>query len=64
MARLIRLARYSRDLGINTVAINPNIHPDYPEDAPDKMIKKIEDLGIGFPYLVDETQKTAGAFKA
>ncbi len=62
--RLIRLARYFKDLGINTVAINPNINPDYPEDAPDKMLEKIESLGIGFPYLVDETQKTATAFNA
>lgn len=62
--RLIKLARYARDLGINTVAINPNIHPDYPEDAPEKMIEKGVKLGIEFPYLVDETQQVAKAFKA
>ncbi len=62
--RLIKLARYAKDLGINTVAINPNIHPDYPEDAPEKMIEKIIKLGIEFPYLVDETQQVAKAFKA
>lgn len=62
--RLIKLAGYARDLGINTVAINPNIHPDYPEDAPEKMIEKMVKLGIEFPYLVDETQQTAKAFKA
>lgn len=62
--RLIKLARYARDLGINTVAINPNIHPDYPEDTSEKMIEKGVKLGIEFPYLVDETQQTAKAFKA
>ena len=62
--RLIRLAKHARALGINTVAINPNIHPNYPDDAPDKMILKIKELGIDFPYLVDETQKTAKDFKA
>ena len=62
--RLIKLARYARDLGINTVAINPNIHPDYLEDAPEKMIEKGVKLGIEFPYLVDETQQVAKAFKA
>ena len=41
---------------INTVAINPNINPNYPDDAPDKMIQKIQELGIDFPYLVDETR--------
>ncbi|OHC03614.1 MAG: peroxiredoxin [Planctomycetes bacterium RIFCSPHIGHO2_12_39_6] len=62
--RLIKLARYARDLGINTVAINPNLHPDYPEDAPEKMLEKMVKLGIEFPYLVDETQQIAKAFKA
>ncbi len=62
--RLVRLAEYFKELGINTVAINPNINPDYPEDSPDKMIEKIEELGIEFPYLVDETQDTARRFKA
>ncbi|MFQ5975476.1 MAG: thioredoxin family protein [Candidatus Hydrothermarchaeales archaeon] len=62
--RLIKLAGYSKDLGIKTVTINPNINPDYPEDAPENMIKKIKDLGIEFPYLVDETQGTARSFKA
>ncbi len=62
--RQIRLARLARDLGINTVAINPNIHPDYPEDAPEWMREKIDELGIDFPYLVDEKQETAKEFKA
>lgn len=62
--RLIRLARFAAGLYINTVAINSNIHPDYPDDAPEKMTQKIKDLGIDFPYLVDETQDTARAFKA
>lgn len=62
--RLIKLADYAKTLGINTVAINPNIHPNYPDDAPEKMIEKIKEWGIKFPYLVDETQNTARAFKA
>ena len=62
--RVIRLAQLGKELGINTVAINPNIHPGFPEDAPPKMIKMIKDLKIFFPYLVDETQETARAFKA
>jgi peroxiredoxin len=62
--RLIRLAQYAKGMRINTVAINPNINPDYPEDSPQEMKKKIKELGIDFPYLVDETQETAKAFKA
>ena len=62
--RFIRLAQYAQTIGINTVAINPNINPDYPEDAPDQMVEKIEEWGISFPYLVDEGQNVARAFKA
>ncbi len=62
--RLIRLAKYAQGMRINTVAINPNIHPKYPDDSPENMKKKIKELGIEFPYLVDETQETAKAFRA
>ncbi|PIP84380.1 MAG: thioredoxin family protein [Elusimicrobia bacterium CG_4_9_14_3_um_filter_62_55] len=62
--RLIAHARDFKTLGVETVAINPNIHPGYPEDAPAAMIGKISEWGIPFPYLVDETQETAKAFKA
>lgn len=62
--RLIQLAEQAKNLGINTVGINPNIHPNYPQDAPDEMTKKINEWGIGFPYLVDESQQVAKDFKA
>ena len=62
--RLIRLSEYAKGLGINTIGINPNIHPDYPEDASDKMKEKIKEWEIGFPYLADDTQKIADTFKA
>ncbi len=62
--RVIRLSQYAKELGINTVAINPNIHPNYPEDAPEKMVEKIKEWNIPFPYLIDETQEVAKSFKA
>lgn len=62
--RFIRLAKHARQLGINTAAINPNINPDYPDDAPEKMVQKIKEWGIDFPYLVDESQNVAREFKA
>lgn len=62
--RLIRLAAEAREMGIATVGINPNIHPSYPEDAPEKMKLKIKEWSIPFPYLVDETQAVARAFDA
>ena len=62
--RLIRYAAYAKGMRINAVAINPNINPDFPDDSPAEMTKKIKEWGINFPYLVDETQDTARAFKA
>src|SRR3990167_365367 len=62
--RLIRLAKYAKNMKINTIAINPNINPSYPDDSPPKMTEKIKELGIEFPYLVDESQEVARQFKA
>ena len=62
--RFIRVSVYAQEIGINTVVINPNINPDYPEDAPDQMVRKIKEWGIEFPYLVDDKQDAARAFKA
>jgi len=54
--RLITVADFAKKLDITTVAINPNIHPNYPEDSPSHMVDKIEEMGIDFPYLIDEHQ--------
>ena len=62
--RLIRLsAQYQQD-GVNTVAINPNINPDYPQDSPDCMLDLINERHIPFPYLIDEGQHVARAYQA
>ncbi len=62
--RIVQLAKEAQTLGIKTVGINPNIHPSYPEDRPEKMIEKIAEWGIPFPYLVDEDQTVAKAYQA
>ncbi len=62
--RVIRLGSYAKGMRVNTIAINPNINPDFPDDSPAKMIDKIKELGIEFPYLVDESQDVARAFRA
>ena len=62
--RYIQLAKYARSKKINTIAVNPNINPGYPDDSPPNMLKKIKEWGIDFPYLVDEAQEVAKKFKA
>lgn len=62
--RLVRHAATLKAMGINTVAVNPNIHPDFPEDNVEAMKEKIVAWGIDFSYLVDEKQAVARAFDA
>ncbi|MDX8413709.1 MAG: thioredoxin family protein [Mariprofundales bacterium] len=62
--RLIAHAETLRKQGVNTVAINPNIHPDFVEDSVPAMREKIAEWGIGFPYLADTTQQVARSFDA
>jgi len=62
--RLIRHAATLKKMGVNTIAVNPNIHPDYPADGVAAMQEKIGEWGINFPYLADETQDIAKAFDA
>jgi len=62
--RLLRHAKALREKGINTVAINPNIHPDFPEDSMPAMQEKLVEWDIDFPYLADETQEVSKAFEA
>jgi len=64
LPRLMRHAAAFLQKGVNTVAINPNIHPDYPEDSIAAMKDKIAEWGVGFPYLADETQQVAHTFDA
>jgi peroxiredoxin len=62
--RLIRLGAWAKTVGVNVIAINPNINPDYPDDAPEVMQKKIKEWNIPFPYVYDDTQEVSRAFDA
>ncbi|RDI96501.1 thioredoxin family protein [Meiothermus sp. QL-1] len=46
------------------VGINPNDYTRYPEDSPEGMRTFAKEHGIPFPYLLDESQTTAKAYKA
>jgi thiol-disulfide isomerase/thioredoxin len=62
--RLIRLARKAGRLGVNIVAVNSNINPEYPEDSPSAMRERVLEWGIPFPYLIDYDQGVAKAWRA
>lgn len=50
--------------GLAVVAINSNDFAAHPDDSPEKMAQEITSFGYTFPYLVDETQETAKAYRA
>lgn len=50
--------------GVAIVAINANDVSRYPDDAPEKMAEEARRLGYPFPYLFDETQEVAKAYRA
>ena len=49
---------------INMTAISSNDVEIYPQDGPQEMRNLWEELGLSFPYLFDETQMIAKAYKA
>jgi peroxiredoxin len=50
--------------GVALVAISSNDVAQFPDDAPDKMRALARAEGWTFPYLFDETQRVARAFRA
>ena len=63
-AELARLgADYQpKDLGV--VAICSNDAINYPDDAPAKLNEQAQSFGFDFPYLHDDSQETAKAYRA
>ena len=61
------LARLGRDYGtrgVGIVAISSNDVAAYPDDSPARMKEEKERVGYSFPYLFDETQRVAQAYRA
>ena len=61
------LARFARDVaekGVGVVAIMSNDVVNYPDDDPKKMKAEAAARGYVFPYLFDETQEVAKAYRA
>ena len=63
-AGLAELAREYRQRGMAVVGINSNDVANFPDDAPAKMAEEVEHRGYTFPYLYDETQEVAKAYRA
>lgn len=62
--QLVSLTNDYQTQGVSFVAISSNDVENYPEDHPDKMKEYALELGYPFPYLYDESQDVAKAYKA
>lgn len=61
------LAQFARDYAaknVGIVGINANDAQKYPADSPAKMKDEVKSAGYIFPYLYDETQAVAKAYRA
>ena len=61
---LARLGREAQQRGVAVVAINSNDVTTYPADSPAAMEREKRDVGYTFPYLFDESQEVAKAYRA
>ena len=61
---LAKLANYYQQKNVAVVGISSNDVAGYPQDSPEQMVHEAENRGYTFPYLFDETQDVAKAYKA
>jgi len=59
-----RFAEEYQARGLAVVAIASNDLAQYPQDGPEGMLRERAEGGYTFPYLFDETQEVAKAFRA
>ncbi len=64
LGELTKLAAEYQPKGVAIVAINANAIETHPQDGPAEMKKLAKRLGWGFPFLFDETQEVAKAYRA
>jgi peroxiredoxin len=63
-AALTKFAQEYMQKKVAVVGINSNDVASYPADSPEQMVHEAEDQGYTFPYLYDETQEVAKAYRA
>lgn len=61
---LARLAKEYQAKGVAVVGISSNDVATHPDDSPEMMAREKAQVGYTFPYLYDETQQVAKAYKA
>lgn len=62
--KLVDIANSFQPEGVSFVGISSNDIERYPDDRPELMKIVAEEVGYPFPYLYDETQEVARAYRA
>ena len=60
----VELVKEYQAKGVAVVGINANDVEAYPDDSPEHMARDAETYGYTFPYLYDQTQDVARAYRA
>ena len=60
----VEYTKESQRSALSVVMINANDVENYPDDSPQKMVDLARDYGFNFPYLYDESQQVATAYRA
>ena len=63
-AALAQFAHEYMQKKVAVVGISSNDVANYPADSPEQMVHEAEEQGYTFPYLYDETQEVAKAYRA
>lgn len=63
-SELVKRLKEYQAKGIEVVTINSNDAEAYPDDNPEKMAEAAKEGNFSFPYLVDEDQRVAQAYRA
>lgn len=61
---LVAFAKDYAPQGVGFVAISANDAANYPDDSPERMAEDAQAFGYPFPYLYDESQEVAKAYRA
>ena len=62
--QLAAFANEYQEKGLGIVGVSANDVANYPDDSPEKMKEEAASAGYTFPYLYDQTQEVAKAYRA
>ncbi len=63
-AGMVKMVKDFQALRVGAVGISANDVLNYPEDSPEKMREEAKRAGYTFPYLFDDSQAVAAAYRA